>query len=337
MPISLLQSTAYISAFGTYVPEHVLTNAYFESIVDTNDEWITQRTGMKERRKAAPHEYASDLGCQAVRQMETNYPGCLQNVDAILVATSTPDTFFPNTAALIQAKLGLSNCFTLDISNACAGFVSSMQLALGLLDSGMHKKVLVIGSETLTKTVDYTDRSSCILFGDGAGAIMLEQAAHQAQDSGKPAFIASYAVTQGDLRGAVYRSACADRIGNESILDHGMLVQNGREVYKWALSQIPQGVTQLLQAADMSIQDIDLFVPHSANLRMIESICDRAEIPMDRTLTSMQKCGNTSAASIPLAIQQGIEDGRVQTDKLMLLYGFGGGLSQAALLVRWTL
>ena len=337
MPLSLLHTSARITAFGTYVPEHVLDNHYFASIVDTNDEWITQRTGIKERRQSKPQQYASDLGYQAALNMETAYPGALSGVDAILVATCTPDTFFPSTAAIIQAKLGLTSCAAFDISNACAGFITALQTALGLLAANMHRKVLVIGTETLTKIVDYSDRSTCILFGDGAGAMIVEMDAAEESDAQEPVFLAAYSDTRGDINGTLYRSALADRVGEVEIQDHGYLFQNGREVYKWALQQVPTGTTELLSAAGLTIDELDLFVPHSANMRMIESICDRIGLPLDRTLTSVQQYGNTSAASIPLALQQGIQEGRLQKGQLVLLYGFGGGLSQAALLIRWSL
>lgn len=337
MPLSLLHTSARITAFGTYVPEQVLDNPYFASIVDTNDEWITQRTGIKERRRSEPNQFASDLGYQAALNMEAAYPGALFDVDAILVATCTPDTHFPSTAAIIQAKLDLPGCAAFDISNACAGFITALQTALGMLAVGTHRKVLVIGTETLTKIVDYSDRSTCILFGDGAGAMVVEMDHATEKLEREPSFLAAYSDTRGDINGTLYRSALADRIGEVKILNHGYLFQNGREVYKWALQQVPSGTAELLSAAGLTPDQLDLFVPHSANIRMIESICSRIGIPMERTLTSVEQYGNTSAASIPLALQQGIQDGRLKKGQHVLLYGFGGGLSQAALLIRWTL
>ncbi|MDK8183682.1 ketoacyl-ACP synthase III [Paenibacillus sp. UMB4589-SE434] len=332
MPTVQLNTTARITAFAAYTPEEVLTNDYFASFLDTNDEWIVQRTGMKERRKAAEHQYASDLAFEAVMRMTDRYPSCLQGVDAILVATTTPDTFFPSTAAIVQARLKLPDCLALDISNACAGFVSAMQMAIGLIDSGMNKKVIVIGTEVLTKTVDYSDRSTCILFGDGAGAVILES------DPQSPAScLAASSVTDGDLSGTLYRTAVSCKLNGLELAEDGKLHQNGREVYKWALQQIPAHIHNLLNKVNLTASDLDIFVPHSANLRMIESLCDRTGIKMDHTLTSVQRYGNTSAASIPLAIEEGIRDGRLAAGKLMLLYGFGGGLSQAGLLIRWTL
>ncbi|MBN3525593.1 ketoacyl-ACP synthase III [Paenibacillus apiarius] len=324
-----LHTKALITAFGTYVPERRLTNEDLAAMVDTNHEWIVQRTGMIERRIAGPDTYASDLAYHAVLDLAERHGVDVQTIDALLVATSTPDAFFPSTAALVQARLGISNAMALDISNACAGFVSAMQLAIGLIDSGMHRKVLVIGSEVLTHAIDYQDRSTCILFGDGAGAILLEAGTEPA------CFVASGSLTMGDTGGILHRRAVADRIGEIEMRADGTLFQNGREVYKWALQQVPAGIKRLLDEAGYSADQVDRFVPHSANLRMIESICERSGIPLERTLTSVQYYGNTSAASIPLAIAEGLKDGRLQPGHLTLLYGFGGGFSQAMLLLRW--
>lgn len=330
--LSKLHTKAHITAFGMYVPDQRITNEDLSKLVDTNDEWIVQRTGMKERRQAAAGQYASDLAVEAVRSMESRYPGSLDGIDAILVATTTPDTFFPNTAALVQAKLELHNSMALDVSNACAGFVSAMQLAIGLLDAGMHHKLLIIGTEVLTKTVDYTDRSTCILFGDGAGAVIMEN-----KLDSEPSFIASYSLTEGDIGGSLYRAAVSPVIGDITLKSDSLLYQNGREVMKWALRKIPEGIDRILSFMDYKPEDIDIFVPHSANLRMIESISERSNIPMERILTSVEYFGNTSAASIPLAIENGLRAGSLNKGDMTLLYGFGGGLSQAALLMCWTL
>lgn len=326
-----LHTKAQVTAFGSYVPERRLTNEDLSYMVDTNHEWIVQRTGMIERRIVDEGTYASDLAYEAARNLADTYHVDLHTVDAVLVATSTPDAFFPSTAGIVQERLAIPNAMALDISNACAGFVSTLQLAIGLIDAGMHRKVLVIGTEVLTRTVDYTDRSTCILFGDGAGAFLLE-----AGDAEQEAcFLVSGSLTTGDVGAVLYRKAVADRIGDVELKPDATLVQNGRQVYKWALQQVPAGIKQLFQDTGYAADDIDIFVPHSANLRMIESICERSGIPLERTLTSVQYYGNTSAASIPLAIAEGLRDGRLTPGALTLLYGFGGGLSQSILLLRW--
>ncbi|WP_314002753.1 ketoacyl-ACP synthase III [uncultured Paenibacillus sp.] len=327
-----LQSTAVVTAIGSYVPERVLTNADLEAMVDTNDEWIVQRTGISERRIAAENEYCSDLAIAAVRDLVERYGSNISDVDYILTATSSPDTVFPSVSARVQAAFGIPACGTADVQAACAGFVSALQMANGLLLGGLHRKVLVIGAETLSKITDYTDRTTCILFGDGAAAFLVEAAA-----DGQGSFNASSVSTQGESGHHLYRSALAPAIGEFPLQAGGYIVQNGREVYKWAVTNVSEGVKTLLEASGMRAEELDWFVPHSANMRMIESICERTGIPLERTLHSLTTCGNTSAASIPLAIDAAVKDGRLKSGDWMLLYGFGGGLTQAGLLLRWTL
>ncbi|MFB9330220.1 ketoacyl-ACP synthase III [Paenibacillus aurantiacus] len=319
-----------MTAFGSYVPERILTNADLEAMVDTNDEWIVQRTGIRERRIAADDQFCSDLCFAAVRDLQARYKADLSDIDFILVATTTPDTFFPSMSARVQAEFGIGSCGTADIQAACAGFVSALQLANGLLLTGVHRKILVIGAETLSKATDYEDRSTCILFGDGAGAALLERCE-------EGALLGSYVSTSGDRNANLYRSSLSASIDGKPIVTNGKIVQNGREVYKWAVTNVPKGVSALLERYGYSPSDLDWFVPHSANMRIIESVCERTGIPVERTLASLETRGNTSAASIPLALDMALKDGRLKNGDLVLLYGFGGGLTEAALLLRWTL
>ncbi|SEN74498.1 ketoacyl-ACP synthase III [Paenibacillus sp. OV219] len=330
MPHSSLRSLTAITAFGAYVPERVLTNHDLEQMVDTNDEWIFQRTGIKERRIAADDQFCSDMCFGAVRDLQLRYGVVLEDVDYIIVATTTPDTFFPSMSARVQAEFGIASCGAVDIQAACAGFVAALQMANGLLLSGVYHKILVIGAETLSKATDYTDRTTCILFGDGAGAALLER-----DDEG--AFLASYSATNGEDGRHLYRSSLATTINGQPIQANGLIVQNGREVYKWAVTTVPKGIKMLLENSGYSVDEVDWFVPHSANMRIVESICERTGIPLERTLTSMAQYGNTSAASIPLALDLAIKDGRIANGDTVLLYGFGGGLTESALLLRWTL
>ncbi|MBB3113617.1 3-oxoacyl-[acyl-carrier-protein] synthase-3 [Paenibacillus phyllosphaerae] len=323
-------SQATITAFGCYTPERVMTNTEMESIVDTNDEWIVQRTGIRERRIAGEDEFTSDLCFAAVRNLMERYPVTIDDVDYILVATSTPDTIFPSMAARIQAEFGIESCGSADIQAACAGFVSALQLANGLILTGVHRKILVVGAETLTKATDYTDRATCILFGDGAGAMLLERS-----DTGS--FLGAYVSTTGDDKGALYRSSLSSAIAGNPIHTNGKIVQNGREVYKWAVTNVAKGVGTILERYGYSVSDLDWFVPHSANLRIIESVCERTGIELGKALASVKWNGNTSAASIPLALDAAIKDGRLKEGDLTLLYGFGGGLTESALLLRWSL
>ncbi|XID95680.1 beta-ketoacyl-ACP synthase III [Paenibacillaceae bacterium WGS1546] len=312
-------SKARLTAIGSYVPERTITNADLEKLVDTNHEWIVRRTGIEQRRQAAEGQTTGDLAVAAVRNLLERFPDTdAASIDGILVATTTPDRPFPSVASQVQAAIGAKRAIAADVSAACAGFVTGLQMADGLLLTGAYRKILVIGAETLTRITDYTDRSTCILFGDGAGAALLE-----ASDSG--AFLAFNAFTDGSGGRHVYCDPGAS------------IVQNGREVYKWALSTVPEGVRELLSLADIAPERLDWFVPHSANLRMIEAICERLTFPPEKALESVVRHGNTSAASIPLALDAAYKAGKLRSGQLMALYGFGSGLTQAGALLRWTL
>ncbi|PZT51967.1 ketoacyl-ACP synthase III [Paenibacillus silvae] len=323
------QSMAAITAMGTYVPDRILSNADLEKMVDTSDEWIVQRTGMRERRIAAEHQFVSDLATEAVKDMVHRYEVNITDVDMILFATSTPEYSFPSSASRLQANLGIPHTGVLDLNAACAGFTYGMQLADSLVTSGMYRKVLVIGAETLSKITDYTDRTTCVLFGDGAGAFLVERALGQGD------FKSVVSGTQGEGGMHLYKSGLSTEMNGQPLNAEGKLVQNGREVYKWAVRMVPEQLTELIAKADMSPEQIDWFVPHSANMRMIEAVCERGPIPLERTLTSMEYRGNTSAASIPLALQLAVDEGKLQHGQNVALFGFGGGLTYSGLVVRW--
>jgi len=326
----MMQSKASITAFGTYVPERILNNADLEKMVETSDEWIVQRTGMRERRIAAEDQYVSDLAVKAVEDMIRRYGVDVHDVDMILVATSTPEYAFPSTASRVQARLNIAQTGALDLSAACAGFVYGLQLADSMITSGMYRKVLVIGAETLSKITDYTDRTTCILFGDGAGAFLLERT------EGKGSALAALSGTQGDGGLHVYSSGLSSEMNGVPLQGEGRLVQNGREVYKWAVRLIPEQLPKLIASAGLQTEQIDWFVPHSANMRMIEAVCERGPVSLERTLTSMEYRGNTSAASIPLAIQLAVDEGKVKQGQRLALFGFGGGLTYAGLVLEWS-
>ncbi|MEW4372849.1 ketoacyl-ACP synthase III [Paenibacillus kandeliae] len=326
----MTSSTARITALGTYVPEKRLTNNDLEKLVDTSDEWIVQRTGIRERRVAAPDQFSSSLGIEAVQNMLSRYDVSIQDVDLVIVATTTSDYVFPSVAAQIQAHFNINRAGVFDLNATCAGFVYGLHMANSFVTSGLHRKVLVIASETMTKTLDYTDRSTCILFGDGAGAALVEYDAEQ------PSFIDVFMDSDGGGAQHVYRSGLSNEVNNKPMEGNGKIFQNGREVYKWAVRTVPQGIRQLLQNTVHDVSDINWFVPHSANLKMIDSICEKSGILPQHTLTSAEWYGNTSSASIPLALQQGLLDHKVQTNDTILLYGFGAGLTQMGMLIRWN-
>ncbi|WP_242218257.1 ketoacyl-ACP synthase III [Bacillus cereus group sp. BfR-BA-01380] len=326
-----MKPTARITAIGTYVPNQKLSNDDLEKMIDTSDEWIVQRTGMKERRIANEQEYASNLAFKAIENLADTYKKNLEDVDCIIVATTTPDYVFPSVACQIQSHFQIPHTLAFDLSATCAGFTYGLHVANSLITSESHRKILVVATEALSKVTDYTDRTTCILFGDGAGAVLLEK------DEKRPSFIASHMGTDGEGGIHLYRTNLSTTMHEKSLQGNGKIVQNGREVYKWAVRTVPLGIKNLLHAANLHIDDINWFVPHSANLRMIESICDKSGFPLDKTLTSVELMGNTSSVSIPLALNLAIEEGKLHNQDTILLYGFGGGLTHLGLILKWDL
>lgn len=325
-----LQSRAAITAIGSYVPPGAITNADLERMVETNHEWIVRRTGIVTRHRAQENEYASHMAVAAVRDLLDRYPVRSDDIDGILVATTTPDMPCPSVASQVERAFGMPRALAVDINAACAGFVTGLQMANGLILTGAYRKILVIGAETLTKVTDYTDRSTCILFGDGAGAVLVEAVP-------EGAFLSSYASTDGAGGHQVYMTGLARQLGEQPLTGDGKLVQNGREVYKWAVQTLPSAIRELAAAAGLDgPSDLDWLVPHSANLRMIEAICERLEFPTGKALQSVVDNGNTSAASIPLALDEAVRNGRLQPGQLAVLIGFGSGLTQSGVVLRWT-
>jgi 3-oxoacyl-[acyl-carrier-protein] synthase III len=327
----MFKSKARITAIGSYVPERRLTNYDLEEIVETNDEWIVKRTGIKERRIAHEEEFTSDISYKAVKNLMERYDKSVDDVDMIIVCTLTPDFKTPSVASLIQARLGIKNTGAIDLNAACAGFTYGLHVANGLITSGLNKKILVIGAETLSKITDYKDRTTCVLFGDGGGAVLVEY------DEQQPSFISSHLGSEGEGGNKLYCTNLSKRINGEDLIDSGYIVQNGREVYKWAVTTVPKGMQSVMKNTSIDLKDVDWFVPHSANLRMIESICERSGFPIERTLYSLVYYGNTSSATIPLALDKGVREGKIRKGNKVLLYGFGGGLAHAGLLINWTL
>ncbi|MEC1722657.1 ketoacyl-ACP synthase III [Schinkia azotoformans] len=317
-----------ITAIGTYVPEKKLTNFELERIVETNNEWIIQRTGIQERRISLPNEFTSDLCVAAVRDLMHRYNKKVDDVDMIIVATSTPDFPFPSVSSIIQDQLNISQTGAIDLSAACAGFVYALHTAHTYIASGLHKKILVIGADTLSKVTDYTDRSTCILFGDGAGAVLVEK------DEQSKSFIGFHLGSDGKGAQHVYRPGLSNKVNGIELLDTQYLVQNGREVFRWVVRNVPNSVKQILEKTKTSLEQVDWFIPHSANLRLIEPICEKLEFPMEKTLYSLVNFGNTSAATIPLALDLGIREEKVKNGDQVLMYGFGSGLVHAGQLLE---
>jgi 3-oxoacyl-[acyl-carrier-protein] synthase III len=327
----VIKSKARITAIGSYVPEQVLTNYDLEKMIDTNNEWIVQRTGIKERRIAQKEEFTSDLCVKAVEDLIENSYRSIDDVDMIIVSTITPDYHMPSVAAYLQAKLGIRNTGAIDLNAACAGFTYGLHMANSLITSGLHKKVLVIGGETMSKITDYDDRTTCILFGDGAGAVLVEY------DEKQPSFLSAHLGTNGEAGDNLYCTNLSDRFNEKELVNTRFLVQNGRQVYKWVVTTIPQGMKKVIEPSGMDLNEVDWFVPHSANLRIIESICDKSDFSLDRTLYSLEDYGNTSSASIPLALNKAVREGKIKSGDKILLYGFGGGLTHCGLLIEWNI
>jgi 3-oxoacyl-[acyl-carrier-protein] synthase-3 len=326
----VLRAPVRVTAAGMYAPLDVISNADLEDLVETSDEWIVQRTGIRTRRKAAENEYTSDLCIKAVEDLQRAYPDKdLRSVEYILVATTTPDYVYPSVAAQIQDRLGIpKSSGALDISAACAGFCSSLNLAAALIASQQSRRVLILAGEVLTRSVDYTDRSTCVLFGDGGAAMLVEydeRSALSGMDSG----------SDGSAGPALYRTATRCDI-NGIVDETGLLRQTGREVYRWVMENVPGAIDRILERAGLKLGDIDWFIPHSANMRMIEALCKRIDFPLERTLTSIEEYGNTSAVSIPLALIPAVRDGRVKQGDRILMIGFGGGLVSAGAVLTWT-
>jgi len=318
---------AVINSIGIYVPEKRVDNHYFESIIDTSDEWITSRTGISQRFYAGDNEYTSDLCVEAVRNLSKNYDKELTDIDFIIVATTTPDQTMPNMASQVQTRLNIPNAGCIDVYGACAGFVYGIILAKGLIAARTHKKVLVIGAETLSKVTDFTDRTTCILFGDGAGAVIVETSEENYIFDG-------LTETDGSHGKDLYLSHKKAEIDGQEIIANDKIHQNGRVVFKWAVTTLVDKIRELAAKNHFGLKDIDWFIPHSANIRILESVCEGMDISMDKCLESIRNYGNTSAASIPLAWYNGIQSGKVKPDDKLLLIGFGGGLTCAGICLQ---
>lgn len=320
-------SKSRILGFGAYVPEKVLSNEDLESMVETSDEWIVQRTGIKERRLVKEGEYASDLAIAAVEDLIAKKNISVDDVDQIIVTTFTPDHCTPTVSALVQKHFGMQNAGTFDLGAGCTGFAYALSVADALITSGANKKVLVIAAETVSKAVDYTDRTTCILFGDGAAACILEPAE-------EGAFLGRYFQTDGDLAHNVSCTNYSDTINGVLQPKQRLFEQNGQQVYRYVMQNVPQGLHRLSAKAEILLDQIDWFVPHSANMRMIQTVCEKLPFPLEKTLTSLEYFGNTSSASIPLALWLAQEEGRLQKGDILALYGFGGGLTHGGVIVR---
>ena len=319
---------ARIIGTGRHLPEKVLTNADLEQMVDTSDEWIRGRTGICERRVAADGETTGDLAERAARIALDEAGLGPSEIDLLIVGTTTPDVVFPSTACLIQQRLGLGECGAFDVNAACSGFIYALSIATQFIEAGSARNVLVVGAETLTRMLDWTDRSTCVLFGDGAGAAVL------AADE-EPGVLSTHIHANGGHADLLKVDVGVSR-GFKPEPRGGVSVHmKGNEVFKVAVNTLGRIVDETLAFNDMNKHDLDWLIPHQANLRIIKATARKLDMPMDRVVVTVDRHGNTSAASVPMALDEAVRSGRIRRGDNMLLEAFGGGFTWGAALIRY--
>ncbi|MGG3738275.1 beta-ketoacyl-ACP synthase III [Aeribacillus pallidus] len=306
---------AGIIGIGKYVPEKVLTNHDLEKMMDTSDEWIRTRTGIEERRIADDSMDTSDLGFEAAKKAIENAGISPEEIDLILVATVTPDQPFPTVACMLQERLGAKKAAAMDISAACSGFMYGVATAKQFIESGAYKYVLIVGVEKLSKILNWKDRNTAVLFGDGAGAAVMGP------------------VSEG--RGVLAFELGADGTGGKHLYQDEYVIMNGREVFKFAVRQMGESCMNVLEKAGLTKEDVDFLIPHQANIRIMESARLRLDLPEEKMSKTIHKYGNTSAASIPISLVEEVEAGKIKDDDIVVMVGFGGGLTWGSIVMRW--
>ncbi len=320
---------AKIIGTGSAPAEKLITNADMMKIVETSDEWIATRTGIKERRVTTEKTASSDLAMEAALKALSDAKIQPEELDLIIVGTSTPDTLFPSVGCIVQGKLGASNAAAFDVSAACSGFNFALTTAATFIAAGSSKKALVIGTDTLSKYLDWTDRGTCVLFGDGAGAVVLAEA-----DKGC-GILSNYLSADG--KGACFLTmpGGGSRNPKPKSEKERCISMDGKEVFKFAVKALETSLQKALEKAGLSISDLDLLIPHQANTRIIDHVTKKLGIPMEKVFVNLHKYGNTSAASIPIALDEAVKAGRVKKNDIIALVGFGAGLTTGANIVRW--
>jgi 3-oxoacyl-[acyl-carrier-protein] synthase-3 len=321
----VIEARSIVRGVGGYLPERVMTNDELSRMVDTSDEWIVQRVGIRQRHIAAEGEFTSDLATEAARQALASAGLTIADIDLLIVATTTPDMTYPATAAIVQSKLGMHHGAAFDVQAVCSGFVYALTTADSMLKNDLGRRALVIGAETNSRILDWTDRSTCVLFGDGAGALVLERA-----DGGDRGLLAA------SLRadGAHWEKLYVDG-GPSSTQTVGHVRMHGAEVFKHAVGKITDVVESVFAKTGYGVADLDWFVPHQANKRIIDGAGVRLGIPPEKVIVTVEKHANTSAASVPLAIAAGVADGRIRRGDLVMLEAMGAGFTWGACLIRW--
>ncbi len=325
--------TVSIIGTGSYLPERILSNADLSKVVETDDEWITTRTGIKERRIAADDEFTSDMGAKAALAALEQAGVAAAEVDLILVATATPDLVFPATACFVQTKIGASKAACIDISAACSGFLVAIEIAQQFIMSHTYDTVLVIGAEKLSSITNWTDRNTCVLFGDGAGAALLRH-----RSDGSHGLISTHLASDGNFADILWMpgGGCKTPITRENANDHlQTIMMSGKEVYKQAVSAMVDAARTAVEKAGLTIEDIACIIPHQANVRIIEAIAGRLNIPLDRFFVNLDRYGNTSAAAVAIALDEANRSGRIKRGDYVLMVVFGGGLTWAGSVLEW--
>jgi len=317
---------AVLTGIGGYLPERIVSNGEMSQRVDTSDEWITERSGIRQRHFAAPHETATFMGAAAARQALAKAGVEAGEVDAIILATSTPDQAFPATAVHVQAALGATKAFGFDIAAACSGFIYAVSVADAMIRAGQVGNVLVIGSEVYSRILNFEDRGTCVLFGDGAGAVLLQS--QKVMPDG-PGILSTHLHSDGRLAALLYVDGAVGQAEKP-----GHLVMNGREVFRHAVNLLSSAVNEALAVNGLTNKDIDWLVPHQANRRIIDGVGKKLGLPAERVVVTVDRHANTSAASIPLALCEAVNDGRIAAGQLILLEALGGGLTWGSALVR---
>lgn len=317
-----------IAGTGRYLPERVLTNADLEKMVDTTDEWIRSRTGIERRHIVAEDETTCDMAEQASREAMSAAGVSAADIDLVVVGTTTPDQIFPNVGCLLQARLGIHGCAAFSVEAACTGFIYAVGIADKFIRTGSARTALVVGAETISRMVDWTDRSTCVLFGDGAGAVVLTA-------SDEEGVISTHLHADGKYKDLLYFPSGVSKKPENFLSGQDTLVMRGNEVFKVAVSTLGRIVDETLEANDLDKHDIDWLIPHQANMRIINATARKLDMPLDRVIVTVHEHGNTSTASVPMALDLAIRDGRIQRGDLLLLEAFGGGFTWGSALIRY--
>lgn len=318
-----------VAGCGSYLPQRALSNAELSQMVDTTDEWIQERTGIKNRHIAAEGELTSDLALAAAKAALADASMDAQELDTIILATTTPDNTFPATATTVQTRLGMHHGAAFDIQAVCSGFVYALTIADTFIKAGQGKNILVIGAETFSRLLDWQDRTTCVLFGDGAGAVVVKAAAGEGNNADR-GILTAHLHSDGRYKDKLYVDG-----GPSSTGTVGHVRMEGKEVFRHAVVNIADTITESLAATGLTVADIDWFVPHQANRRILEGTAKRIGLPIEKVVMTVGDHGNTSAASVPLALDRGLKDGRIKPGQLVLLEAMGGGFTWGSVLVRW--